>query len=73
MKLRKRLLLQDETDIYIYIYIDIDIEKGQFNKLTTMAGRSNIAEPMMMMIKSGLEVTWWKLQEADVWISAVRF
>jgi len=38
-----------------------------------MAGNSNIAEPMMMMIKSGLEVTWWRLQEADVWISAVRF
>jgi hypothetical protein len=41
----------------IYIYIYIYIEKGQFNKLTTMAGNSNIAEPMMMMkIRTGSDL-----------------
>jgi hypothetical protein len=40
-----------------YIYIYIYIEKGQFNKLTTMAGNSNIAEPMMMMkIRTGSDL-----------------
>jgi hypothetical protein len=43
--------------IYIYIYIYIYTGKGQFNKLTTMARKSNIAEPMMMMkIRTGSDL-----------------